>query len=173
MSRARGFSVVLHDVQAGSQTKAEAVAHVMAKNPVQCVVAEEPYGHQAGSHIHLFYRIENPSKFKTQLDYWLTFWRAGRVQVDIMRGTIAQACRYLMEDYHSGDEGYDPEPYFWPTRAIAVSPQEAADAWFLWWLRQPDDVWRQRNATYTAHFAEGQRIAQAMAIGAVRPWVTV
>jgi len=153
---------VLHDVQVGCQTKDQAIVHLMMKEPEQAVAAEEPYLHQDGSHIHLFYRLKNPSQFKTQLKFWTDFWKSGRVQVDIMHGSIAQACRYLMEEHHIGDPGYDPDPYFWPTRAIAVSPVEYANAWELWWLQMPNDMMLQYSSNFMEHYLEGRRRSDLM-----------
>lgn len=138
MSRTRGFSLVLHDVQKGNLTKQDVIDHLMLKEPVQAVVAEEPYGHQEGSHIHVFYRLSNPSAFKTHLKHWILWWKAGRVQLDAMLGTIAESCRYLTQEDTRKNKLCDPTPYFFPSRNINVSPEEHAEAWLTSFLQ---DTW--------------------------------
>lgn len=133
--RARGFLVVLHDVHKGIQTKVDVIDHVMAKKPVQAVVAEEPYGHQEGSHIHVFYRLENQSEFKAQLKYWVMFWKSGRSQVDVMRGEMSQACRYLVQESTRKTKDCDPSPFMYPSKEIIESASEYADRWLDDWLK--------------------------------------
>lgn len=147
MTRARGFSVVLHDVHKGSQTKEDVIKHLHLKEPTQAVVAQEPYVHQEGSHIHIFYRVSNPSEFKTQLKHWTLWYTSGRVQVDVMRGDMAQACRYLSQEDTKKEKDCDPTPYYYPTKAIAVDPAEFADNWIDSWLSAP-------IASYTSKFKE-------------------
>lgn len=127
--RARGFLVVLHDAHKGTQSKQDVVDHLMLKEPHQAVVAQEPYEHQDGSHIHIFYRLANASDFKAQLKHWALWFKAGRVQVDVMRGELAQACRYLMQDHTKKDKLCDPSPWLYPTPAIVESPAEYAERW--------------------------------------------
>lgn len=137
MSRARGFLVVLHDAQKGTKTKQDVIDHLLLKEPVRAVVAQEPYEHQDGTHIHVFYRLDNPSAFKAQLKHWTLWWNSGRVQVDTMRGEISQACRYLTESYTKKEKTCDPEPWFYPTPEIILSPGERADQWIHEWLARP------------------------------------
>lgn len=145
MTRGRGFSVVLHDVHKGTQGKAEVIAHLKLKEPIQAVVAQENYNHQEGSHIHVFYRLANPSEFKAQLKHWTLWYTHGRVQVDIMRGEMAQACRYLMQDETKKDKDCDPSPWFYPTKEVAMSPGEHADSWLDWFISVPIAEWRKRD----------------------------
>lgn len=59
------------------------------------LVAEEPYNHQAGSHIHIFLKYPNPqAKFRI-LDYIQKQKQGGRVQVDIGRGAFQECKKYL------------------------------------------------------------------------------
>jgi hypothetical protein len=134
MTRARGFLVVLHDVHKGTQAKADVIEHLKLKEPTQAVVALEPYEHQEGLHIHIFYRLASQSDFKAQLKHWALWYKAGRVQVDVMRGEMAQACRYLLQDMTKKDKQCDPEPWFYPSKKIVLSPAEYADKWLDDWL---------------------------------------
>lgn len=136
MSRSRGFSIVLHDVQNGDQTKQQVIDHVSSQDPKEVVVAQEPYPDQEPGkfHIHVFYRFSNARTFKSQLKFWVLWWKAGRVQVDSMLGTMAESARYLMSDWTKKEKDTDPDPYFFPSRKIAKSPQEHADEWLDWFL---------------------------------------
>jgi len=140
--RARGFLVVLHDAHLGTQGKQSVIDHLLLKEPEQAVVALEPYEHQEGNHIHIFYRLKSQSDFKTQLKHWALWWKSGRTQVDVMRGQIAQACRYLMQDQTKKDKSCDVSPWFYPTQAITKSPAESADEWMDWFLSVPIETWR-------------------------------
>lgn len=95
MSKARGFSIVLHDVHKGLQSKLDVQAKVVTLPWRQYVIAEEPYNHQDGSHIHVFIQLRNPVYFTSMLKIWCSWWKSGRVQVDQMRGSMAQACVYI------------------------------------------------------------------------------
>lgn len=91
--RARQFSIVVHDV------KPQAKAHFEKLLPPLMLdwslVAEEPYNHQAGSHIHIFLKYPNPqAKFRI-LDYIQKQKQGGRVQVDIGRGAFQECKKYL------------------------------------------------------------------------------
>ena len=125
---------MLHDFHTSNITKQDVLQHVLLKKVEAAVVAEEPYGHQDGSHVHIFYRLTNPSRFKTQLDYWIKYYKSGRVQVDAMRGEISQACRYLMQDETKKDKTCDPSPLFYPSQAITASPKDKADEYFADWI---------------------------------------
>lgn len=139
--KARGFTVVLHDVQHGMITKEDVIQHLKNLSIEKAVVAQERYNHQDGSHIHIFYRLSNQAHFTAQLKYWVGWWTSGRVQVDIMRGEISQACRYLMEGYKK-EKDYDSDPWFYPTKLIAVSPEQHADQWIHWFISMPIETWR-------------------------------
>jgi len=135
-SKHRGFSVVLHDVQNGTQTKQDVIDLIKSQDPKEVVVAQEPYPDQEPGkyHIHVYYRFNTPRHFKTNLKLWVLWWKAGRVQVDAMHGTMAESARYLMSEWTKKEKDTDPDPYFFPTRKIAVSPQEYADEWLAWFL---------------------------------------
>mgnify|MGYP003333510511 CR=1 FL=1 len=126
----------------------------MAQGPEQCVVAQEAYNHQDGFHIHIFYRLKHQAAFKPQLNYWVTFWKSGRVQVDVMKGQMDQACKYLVADKTQKDKFTDSSPFFHPTKEIVKSPQEAYVEWaneLLDWCLNPDreeerkEYYRQRD----------------------------
>lgn len=153
--RARGFLVVLHDSHLGTQSKQCAIDHLLLKEPVQAVVAHEPYEHQEGHHIHIFYRLTNASDFKTQLKHWCLWYKSGRVQVDIMRGEISQACRYLMQDQTKKDKTCDASPWFYPTVAITKSASEYADEWMDWFLSTPIEEWKRMRTEHRDKFLVG------------------
>lgn len=150
--RARGFLVVLHDVHKGSLTKADVVQHLHKKELTQAVVAQEPYSHQDGFHIHIFYRLKSQSDFKAQLKHWTQFWLHGRVQVDVMRGTMAEACRYLMQDQTKKEKDCDPQPYYFPSLNIALSPGEYADMWLDSFISRPIEEARRMMEQHTLVF---------------------
>ena len=158
--RARGFLVVLHDAHLGTQSKQCVIDHLRLKEPVQAVVAREPYEHQEGLHIHIFYRLQNQSDFKAQLKHWALWYKAGRVQVDIMRGEISQACRYLMQDQTKKDKNCDPSPWFYPSAAITKSPAESADDWMDWFLSISIDEWKLLRSNHRDKFLAGWAHAQ-------------
>nr|WPR18761.1 MAG: hypothetical protein [Skomarfal virus 29] len=110
MTKVRGFSIVLHDVHKGTQAKADVQAKLLTLKWRQYVIAEEPYNHQDGSHIHIFLQVHNPVHFSAMLKFWCCWWKSGRVQVDAMRGSMAQATDYINDDRGSKDKAYDPEP---------------------------------------------------------------
>lgn len=95
MTKCRGFSIVLHDVHKGLQAKEDVAAKVQTLPWRQYVIAEELYNHQEGSHIHVFIQLRNPVHFTSMLKIWCAWWKSGRVQVDQLRGTMAQACIYI------------------------------------------------------------------------------
>lgn len=144
--------VVLHDVQDGHQTKQQVIDLVMAQNPTQVVVAQEPSPEEGKSHIHVFYRFDTPRHFNANLKLWVLWWKSGRAQVDAMKGTMAQACRYLMADFTKKDKHTDPQPFFFPSIAIAKSPQEHADEWFNWFLS--NDIGAQQLTAYSRQFVQ-------------------
>jgi len=156
MTRARGFMVVLHDVHLGTQSgKQFAIEHLQLREPVQAVVAREPYGHQEGQHIHVFYRLKSQSNFKTELKHWALWYKSGRTEVNVMRGTMAEACRYLMQDYTKKEKNCDPDPWFFPSRAITKSPSEYADEWMDWFLSTSIEEWKQMRSDHRDKFLVG------------------
>lgn len=125
---------MLHDGQAGGQTRQDVINFVMELKPEQAVVAQESYTHQEGWHVHVFYRLANQTRFQTTLQRWCTFWRSGRVQVDAMRGTMAQACRYLHQEETAKDKHCDVSPWCYPSQMIRQDPKVYAGRWILDWL---------------------------------------
>lgn len=159
--RARGFQCVLHDVHLGTTSKQMVIDHLMLKEPEQAVVAREPYGHQEGYHIHVFYRLKSQSDFKAQLKHWALWYKGQRVQVDVMRGTMAQACRYLMQDATKKDKTCDSDPWFYPTPKIVKSPAEHAEDWLDWFVSTPMDEWRKLTSDHRDRFLVGWVKSQA------------
>jgi len=117
----RGFLVVLHDTHKTLHTKAEVEEAVAKFAWRQYVVAEEPYEHQEGRHIHVFYQLKNPVKFKSQLTHWISTFqhKKGRVHVDVMRGDMSQACKYLVANETQDTSLYDPSPVIMLDQASA------------------------------------------------------
>jgi len=148
----RGFMIVLHDVQDGTQTKQDVIDHIMAQDPAECVVAQEPSPQEGKYHIHVFYRHKTSRHFSANLKLWVLWWKVGRAHVRPMEGTMAQACRYLMADFTKKDKHTDPDPFFYPSRAIAKSPQEHADEWFNWFLS--NDIGAQQLTAYSNQFIQ-------------------
>lgn len=161
MTKARGFSLVLHDVQNGIKTKADVILYLRELALEKAVVAEEPYNHQVGSHIHIFYRLANQAHFTAQLKYWTKWWTAGRVQLDVMRGEIAQACKYLQE---GKEKHYDVSPWFYPSQLITVSPQQHADQWFDWFLSMDMATYRDMLEKHRERFVQAQRLTRLQKI---------
>lgn len=159
MTKFRGFMVVLHDVHLGTQSgKQFVIDHLMLREPTQAVVAREPYGHQEGQHIHVFYRMTSQSYFKTELKHWALWYTqltGRRTEVNVMKGTMAQACRYLMQDYTKKEKNCDPSPWFYPTLAIAKSPAEHADEWMDWFLSTSIEEWKQMRSEHRDKFLVG------------------
>lgn len=160
MTKYRGFLVVLQDDHKGNQSKQDAIAHLMTLSVEKAVVAREPYGHQEGSHIHVFYRLKSQSDFKTQLKHWVLWYKTARAQVDVMKGTMAQACRYLMQDETKKNKDCDPDPWFYPTIEIAKSPGERADDWLDWFISVPIASWRQMTTEHKDRCLEFWSTAQ-------------
>jgi len=117
-SKLRQFSVVLHNVQ--SSSKPQAVSFVQSFNPLSHVVALEPYPDQDGYHLHIFVKFGAPRSFKGVLSSFENFSKTilepkpegeerawGRVQVDQMRGSFAQATSYLTNP--TKDKPVDPD----------------------------------------------------------------
>jgi hypothetical protein len=152
MTKARGFSIVLQDVQNGSKTKADVISYLHAEFALEkAVVAEERYNHQDGSHIHVFYRVTSQVHFSAQLKMWTKWWTHGRVQVDVMRGEMAQACKYLQE---GKAKHYDANPYYYPSKLIAVSPQQHADEWFNWFTTMDMAEYREISRRHRERFVQ-------------------
>lgn len=129
MAKSRGFLVVLHDTHKTLYTKPQAEEVMRKLSWRQYVIAKEPYEHQAGYHIHIFYQVKNPVRFKSQLAHWCAAFRhpEGRVHVDVMRGDMAQACKYLVPNATQDAKLYDPDPIIMldPTTARAAEVHSA------------------------------------------------
>jgi len=54
--------------------------------------------------------------------------------VDQMRGTIAQACRYVSKEETKKDKNCDNDPWCFPSDMIKIDPKEYADKWLIQWL---------------------------------------
>ena len=128
-SRIRRFSFVFHDVQKGTKSKSELFDFCLRTfSPSEMVIAEEPYNHQDGSHIHVFINMKNPRRFFETLQLCQVFWPHGRVQVDRAYGTMVQGCKYLQDA--PKDKAYDMFPMFYPSRSIELTDQQKADQFF-------------------------------------------
>jgi len=120
MAKFHGFSIVLHDLHKGIQTKNDVANFIKsAKSPAtEYVVAEEPYDHidprtgllQDGSHIHVFIRYKSRLSFKSVLSQWCNLWSSGRVEVKVQRGSMASGCKYVVEGLSKKDKSFDPHP---------------------------------------------------------------
>jgi hypothetical protein len=123
MTKSRGFSIVLHDVHKGLVGKPEIQEKIRTLPWRQYVIAEEPYKHQEGSHIHIFLQLRNPVHFTSMLKIWCTWWKSGRVQVDVMRGSMAQATDYVNEERNEKDKFYDESPLIYLEKSDATKAQ--------------------------------------------------
>lgn len=110
MAQGRKWSVVIHDVPVQAKELCHSVLKKLAKS---YIIALEPYGHQEGHHLHLFYELKSPSPKTRQLKKWEQFgW--GRVQCDPARGTQADQQVYVTNP--SKDKTTDPSPIIFPNR---------------------------------------------------------
>jgi len=92
-ARSRKFSVVIHDVKNDAKIKLELAVSGLA--PDWSLIAEEPYNHQEGSHIHLFLKYAQPTSKSRVLSYIQKLDLGGRVQVDIGRGDFEECKKYI------------------------------------------------------------------------------
>lgn len=120
----RKFSVVVHDVPAAAKDLALAVLQKLAK---KYVIALEPYNHQDGYHLQMFYELKSPSPKSRQLDKWQSF-KWGRVQVDPMRGNFDQASVYVISP--DKDKKCDPSPYVFPNKNSGVCQCTSGHYWY-------------------------------------------
>lgn len=108
MTRLRGFSIVLHNVKDDCKSSVE--KWFASQNPSEYLVAMEPYPQGEGFHIHVFVSFKNPRQFEVMLKSCQELSKHivcerpegetrdwGRVQVDKMRGSFAQATAYLTD----------------------------------------------------------------------------
>jgi len=93
--RSRTFSVVIHDVISGAKVKLENKINEL--EPDWSLIAEEPYNHQDGSHIHLFIKYNQPKAKSKVLSYVQKLDLGGRVQVDIGRGSFDECRKYIVD----------------------------------------------------------------------------
>jgi len=92
------FTIVIHDVHTGLKIAAE--DEVKKLQPDWSLVAIEEYTHQPGFHVHVFIKYQQPKAFNTVLNFWKKFSQdnsAGRVQVDVGRGTFEECKKYLVD----------------------------------------------------------------------------
>lgn len=94
-SRARMFSIVIHDIKPTAKQHFENV--INALTPDWSLIAEEEYNHQEGSHLHIFIKYEQPRSWKQVLSFCEKQQQGGRVQVDIGKGTFEQCKKYLTD----------------------------------------------------------------------------
>lgn len=93
--RSRQFSIVIHDVKSQAKAHFEKILPPLMLD--WSLVAEEPYSHQDGSHIHIFLKYPHPqSKFRI-LQFIQKQNQGGRVQVDIGRGAFQDCKKYLTD----------------------------------------------------------------------------
>jgi len=64
--------------------------------PDWSLIAEEPYNHQDGSHIHLFIKYNQPKAKSKILAHVQNLDLGGRVQVDVGRGTFDECRKYIV-----------------------------------------------------------------------------
>ena len=93
--RSRTFSVVIHDVHTASKAKLEQKINEL--QPDWSLIAEEPYNHQDGSHIHLFIKYNQPKAKSSILKFVEKLDLGGRVQVDIGRGDFNECKKYITD----------------------------------------------------------------------------
>jgi len=93
--RSRTFSVVIHDVIPGAKVKLE--KEINELEPDWSLIAEEPYNHQDGSHIHLFIKYNQPKAKSQILKFVQRLDLGGRVQVDIGRGDFNECRKYIVD----------------------------------------------------------------------------
>lgn len=93
--RSRTFSVVVHDVHAGSKARLE--KEINELEPDWSLIAEENYNHQDGSHIHLFIKYNQPKAKSQILKFVQKLDLGGRVQVDVGRGTFNECKKYIVD----------------------------------------------------------------------------
>lgn len=93
--RSRTFSIVIHDVKPGSKVQLEKKINDL--EPDWSLIAEEPYNHQDGSHIHLFIKYNQPKAKSQILKFVQRLDLGGRVQVDIGRGDFNECRKYIVD----------------------------------------------------------------------------
>jgi len=94
-ARTRQYSIVVHDIIPGAKQHFENV--ISALNPDWCLIAEEEYNHQDGSHLHIFLKYEQPKSKQHVLKYIEQQKQGGRVQVDTGRGNFNECKKYIVD----------------------------------------------------------------------------
>jgi len=84
---------------------------VLQKLASKYLIAIEPYGHQPGYHLHMFYTLKSQSNKFAQIKKFEKF-KWGRVQCDVMQGSFDQAQVYLVNP--DKDKQLDPNPIVFP-----------------------------------------------------------
>jgi len=126
MTKVRGLMIVLHDAHKGDIQKRDVEIFLKSFNFRQYVIAQEPYTHQEGTHIHVFIQFLNQVHFASVLKQFTRYWKHGRVQLDQMRGDMSQACAYVKNDFSKkGDKKlYDESPITYLTKTDADKVDE-------------------------------------------------
>lgn len=107
MTKVRGFSIVFHNVNEDAKQLVEEFS--IGLKPKQYLIAKEEYPEMPNNyHIHLFIQFVNPRQFKPMLAAAVAIGKQtmtvrpegeerdwGRVEVDQMRGSWAEATAYL------------------------------------------------------------------------------
>lgn len=105
--RPRLFSIVIHDVDF-KIAKSRVFSKVSELKSDWFLIAEEPYTHQDGQHLHVFLKYVHPKAKSTVLDWIQKMNLGGRVQVDYGRSDFNKCKKYLTEP--DKDKPCDPSP---------------------------------------------------------------
>lgn len=105
--RPRLYSIVIHD--AIDTAKDILAAKIDGFKPDWSLIANEPYGHQDGTHLHLFLRYSEPKAKSTVLKYLQSLNLGGRVQVSHGQGDFNSCKKYLTNP--DKDKLLDPNVY--------------------------------------------------------------
>jgi len=92
--RPRLFSIVIHDVDFES-AKAKIHTKVDELKTDWYLIAEEPYTHQDGQHLHVFLKYVQPRAKSTVLDWYQKLNLGGRVQVCYGRSDFNLCKKYI------------------------------------------------------------------------------
>jgi len=93
--RSRLYSIVIHDIKK-PQAKEFLHRHVNLFTPDWSLIAEEPYNHQDGHHIHLFLKYRHDKAKSTVLYTMKGLNLGGRVQVNHGRSDFNKCKKYLV-----------------------------------------------------------------------------
>jgi len=92
--RPRLFSIVIHDVDFAT-AKAKIHTKVDELKTDWYLIAEEPYTHQDGQHLHVFLKYVQPKAKSTVLDWYQKLNLGGRVQVCYGRSDFNLCKKYI------------------------------------------------------------------------------